>query len=115
VFWKTGVQIVIFLSGLQSIPDSLYEAAKVDNANGWDMLWKVTIPILSPVILLNTIYTIIDSFRDQSNPIVMHIVKTINASQYGPGTAMGWLYFLVSFIIIGFVFLIMRRAVYYEK
>lgn len=116
VFWRTGVQIILFLSGLQAIPDSLYEAARVDNANSWDMLWKITLPMLSPVILLNTIYTVIDSFRDSSNPLVEYIIKQIfEFSQFDIGSAMGWLYFIVVFIFIGLIFLISRKAVYYEK
>ena len=115
VFWKSGVQIVIFLSGLQGISDSLYEAAKVDSANGWDMLWKITIPMLSPMILLNAIYTIIDSFRDEANPIVAYILKMYEGSKWTELTAMGWMYFLVTLVLLGIVFLITRRFVFYEK
>lgn len=115
MFWKTGVQIVIFLSGLQGISDSLYEAAKVDSANWWDMLWKVTIPILSPMILLNTIYTIIDSFRDAENPIVNYIVAQYSKANWTQVSAMGWLYFLITLIMLGVVFAITRRFVFYEK
>ena len=53
VFWKSGVQIVLFLAGLQGISSSLYEAAKVDGATQWEMFWKITLPLISPVILLN--------------------------------------------------------------
>ncbi len=116
VFWKTGVQIVIFLSGLQSIPESYYEAAKVDNANSWDSFWKITLPMLSPVILLNTVYTMIESFRNTDNKIANLIVKIIfNSADYEYGAAMGWIYFSVTFLIIGFIFLVSRRLVNYEK
>jgi len=115
MFWKTGVQIVIFLSGLQGISESMYEAARVDSANWWDMLWKITIPILSPMILLNTIYTIIDSFRDNANPIVAYISKQYANAEWTTVSAMGWLYFLVTLILLGTVFAITRRFVFYEK
>ena len=115
MFWKMGVQIVIFLAGLQSVSDTYYEAAKVDNANWWDQLWKITIPMLSPMILLNTVYTIIDSFRDQSNPIVAYILKQYNATKWVNVSAMGWMYFLVTLIMLGTVFAITRRFVFYEK
>jgi ABC-type sugar transport system permease subunit len=116
VFWKTGVQIIIFLGGLQSIPDSYYEAAKVDNANGWDMLWKITLPMLSPMIFLNVIYTIIDNFRDESNPISKLIVAEVfTHTRYEYGSTMGWLYFIIAFSVVGIVSLIFRRFVYYEK
>ena len=115
VFWKTGVQIIIFLAGLQSIPDTLYEAAKFDNSNSCDMFWKITLPMLSPVIVLNTIYTIIASFRDESNPLVNYIIQAFGASKFDATTTMGWMYFIVIFIIIGLTFLFLRRSVYYEK
>lgn len=116
IFWKTGVQIVIFLAGLQSIPDSYYEAAKVDNASAWYSFWKITLPLLSPIILLNMVYTLIDSFRDTDNKIASLIVNEVftNAS-YEYGSAMGWVYFLVVFLIVALVLLLSRRAVQYEK
>lgn len=116
MFWKTGVQIIIFLGGLQSISDSYYEAAKVDNANSWDMLWKITLPMLSPMIYLNVIYTLIDSFRSEDNAIAGLIVNRVfDNSDFTYGSAMGWLYFLVSFTVVILATLIFRRYVYYEK
>lgn len=115
VFWKTGVQIVIFLAGLQSIPDTYYEAAKVDNANSWQIFWKITLPILTPTILLNTVYTVIDSFRDMNNKIANLIVTEVfNNTQFESGSAMGWIYFIVIFIFIGLVLLLFRSKVHYE-
>ena len=116
MFWSTGVQIVIFLSGLQGIPDSYYEAARVDNANAWDCLWKITLPLLSPTILLNVIYTIVESFSSKDNQIANLIIKTVFVrSKFEYGAAMGWLFFLVVLIVIGLIFLISRRVVNYEK
>lgn len=116
VFWQTGIQVVIFLSGLQSIPDSYYEAALVDNANQWDCFWKITLPMLSPVILLNAIYTIIESFRNTDNEIAALIVNMVfKNADYEYGAAMGWVYFIVSIAIIGGIFGIMRRFIIYEK
>ena len=116
VFWETGVQMIILLGGLQSIPDSYYEAAKVDNANSWDMLWKITLPILSPMIFLTVIYTIIDSFRSESNQISSLIINIgFHGSQFEYGSAMGWVYFAIVGIVVGLATLIFRRYVYYEK
>lgn len=115
VFWKTGVQIIILLGGLQSIPDSYYEAARVDSANEWDMLWKITIPMLSPMIYLNVIYTVIDSFRSEDNPISALIIGTVNSSQWEYGAAMGWIYFGITLVFVGITSLLFRRFVYYEK
>lgn len=116
MFWQTGIQVVIFLSGLQSIPDSYYEAARVDNGNNWDCFWKITLPMLSPVILLNLIYTIIDNFRSTDNKIAALIVNMVfKNADYEYGAAMGWVYFTVTILIVGLVFLIMRRFITYEK
>ena len=115
MFWKMGVQIIIFLAGLQSIPESYYEAARVDSANWWDMLWKITIPMLSPMILLNVVYSIIDSFRDSSNPIVEYILKQYGYANWVEVSTMGWMYFAVTLIMLGVVFLATRRFIFYEK
>lgn len=116
VFWKSGVQIVIFLSGLQSIPESYYEAARVDNANSWDCFWKITLPMISPVILLNTVYTVIDTFRDTKNEIADLVVRVIfNDANYEYGAAMGWVYFVATSLVVGLIFLIARRFVIYER
>ena len=114
MFWKMGVQIIIFIGALQSIPDSYYEAAKVDSATSWDQLWKVTLPILSPTIFLNTIYTIIDHFRSADNPITGLIIKELGG-RFAYGSAMGWVYFALSFAMVGLVALLFRKYIYYEK
>lgn len=116
VFWKTGVQIILFLSGLQSIPDSYYDAAKVDNANAWDCFWKITLPMLSPIVLLNLVYTMIDSFRDTDNEIGALIVNVgFNNANYEYGAAMGWVYFAVICVFASLVFALSRRLVVYDK
>jgi ABC-type sugar transport system permease subunit len=115
IFWKTGVQIIIFMGGLQAIPESYYEAARVDNANSWDMFWKITLPLLSPMIFLNVLYTLIDSFRDQANPIAQLIVNTVYKVNYESGSAMGWVYFFIAFTLVGITALSFRRFVFYEK
>lgn len=116
VFWKTGVQIVIFLAGLQSISPTYYEAAKVDNATPWYCFWKITLPMLSPIILLNAVYTLIDSFRDVNNKIAKLIIDNLfNNTQYEYGSAMGWTFFIVVFIFVALVLFLFRKAVVYDK
>src|SRR5437867_5568967 len=76
VLWRTGVQMLIFLAGLNAISPVLYEAARVDGATDWDRFWKVTLPLLSPVILVNLVYTIVESFTDAFNSVLKYIQDT---------------------------------------
>ncbi len=102
VLWRSGIQILLFLAGLQGISTTLYEAARVDGATDWEVFWKVTLPNLSPVILVNAIYTIVDSFTDQLNPMLNLIRTAAFSGQFrlGYAAALGWVYFAVIFLII---------------
>lgn len=112
VLWKSGVQIILFLSGLQGIPSSLYEAAKCDGATAWESFWKITLPIISPIILLNFIFTMIESFTDSNNKIMNVILDRFGKAQFNEGAAMGWFYFLFTFLLCGVALLVMKRLVY---
>lgn len=113
ILWKSGVQIILFLAGLQGISSSLYEAAKCDGATNWEMFWKITLPMISPVILLNFIYTMIDSFTDSNNSIVTYILTTsFDNNQFEYGAAMSWLYFLFIFVVCMLALGIMKKRVY---
>lgn len=109
ILWKSGVQIILFLAGLQSISGSLYEASRVDGATEWENFWKITLPLITPIILLNIIYTMIDSFTDSSNEIMALIAKCIENGQLCQGAAMGWLYFAFTFLICMLALLIMKK------
>lgn len=113
VFWKSGVQIVLFLAGLQGISSSLYEAAKVDGATQWEMFWKITLPLISPVILLNFVYTMVSFFTDSNNALVDYIVTQIFTNQqFEYGAAMSWVYFIFSFTICMVVIGVLRKRTY---
>ena len=108
VLWSSGVQILLFLSGIQSITPSLYTSARIDGANEYDMFWKITLPMISPILLLNTIYTIVNSFTSKLNPILDYI-KTyafVN-TQHGYAAAMGWIYFAFILLILLIVMLLL--------
>lgn len=111
LLWKSGVQIVLFLAGLQGISISLYESARCDGATEWEMFWKISLPMISPVILLNIVYTIIDSFVDITNPIVRY-VRNLNMEDFGYSAAIGWIYFTFVLIVILLIFAVMRRFIY---
>ena len=110
LIWNSGIQMLIFLSGLQSIPGSLYEAASVEGASAWESFCKITVPMLVPTMLLNIIYTIVDSYSATSNSVMALITSSINNAKYGYATAMSWVYFIVIGIVIGAVFLIMNGS-----
>ncbi|MBR3108471.1 MAG: sugar ABC transporter permease [Clostridia bacterium] len=113
VLWKSGVQIVLFLAGLQGISGSLYEAAKVDGATEWEMFWKITLPMISPVIMMNIVYTIVSFFTDTTNPLVDYIYKmNFTNQQFEYAAAMSWVYFIFALILCLTSILLMRRHVY---
>ena len=109
VLWGSGVQILLFLSALQGISPALYEAAHIDGANEYEVFWKITFPMVAPVTLLNMIYSIINSFTDNSNTVLNYIIeRSVSHAEFGFSSAMGWIYFIVIGIVIGFASLLIR-------
>ena len=115
VIRASGVQILIFLAGLQSIPREIYEAANVEGATPWEQFWLVTFPMLTPLILTNTVYTIIDSFTAMNNELVDLIRETmLRGAGYGVSMAMAMLYFLAISIILSIVYVVLARRTFYQ-
>ncbi len=110
----SGVQMLIFLSGLQSISPSIYEACRIDGATGWETFWKVTFPMISPIILVNAIYTIIDAFTRSTNT-TMSFISNFYKSFRETATAMAWIYFLIVMLIIAAVAGIISSFVFYQR
>ena len=111
ILWSSGVQIVLFLGGLQSIPNTIYEAASVDAASEWEKFWLITFPLLMPTILLNAVYTIVDSFASSSNEALNYIMEiAFEKNKFELSAAMGWLYFGFVFILILLVYAIINRT-----
>ena len=111
---RSGVQMLIFLAGLQSISPAIYEASSIEGATAWETFWKITFPMISPMILVNAVYTIIDSFTSNSN-VVMSYVARVYDSSTELATAMSWIYFLLIMAIIGLFVLIASTFVFYQK
>lgn len=112
---SSGIQILIFLAALQSIPKSLYEAADIEGATGWESFWMITFPMITPLFLVNIIYTIISFFTTPANPLVQLIRDAAwGGAGFGVSVAMAWLYFLVITIILGISYLFTRKMLYYE-
>ncbi len=112
LFWGAGVQILLFLSGLQGISPSYYEAARVESANEWDCFWHITLPMISPIMLLCIVYSLIDSFTNITNPIVTYSSDLTFASKFSEASAIGLIYSLFILALVLLVFLCMRKAMY---
>ena len=111
VLWFTGIPIILFINGLQKINRQLYEAAKIDGANAWQSLWKITIPIIKSTALIIVIFSIVNigSYRI-INPTLWQIDATIGQSKgLGFSSAMAVIYTLVVAFFVGISFLLLGR------
>jgi len=112
----SGIQIIIFLSALQTIPPSMFEAAKIEGATSWECFWKITFPMVSSLILVNIVYSVVDYFIRTDNRVMEKInLTTIRMMNFGFGTAMAWVYFLAVISIIGIAMAIISKRVYYYE
>ena len=111
----SGVQMLIFLAGLQSISPAIYEAARIDGASAWETFWKITFPMISPMILVNGIYTIIDSFTRNNNKVMKFIAGVYGNDSQSLATAEYWVYFLIVFAIVAVFAGIVSAYVFYQK
>ncbi|MCX7653069.1 MAG: sugar ABC transporter permease [Fervidobacterium sp.] len=103
ILWFSGVQILIYLAGLQKIDKSMYEAAKIDGASKWQILWKITLPVLTPLTFVNVVYTIVTVSTFATNPIIQKILVDMYRPERGLGyaSALSWIYFLAMLLVIG--------------
>lgn len=118
ILWYSGVQILIFLSALQKIDITLYEAARIDGGSSWECFWKITLPTIKPMILLNAVYTVIFLSNNEHNPIINIIQQAMFAGNkgYGYASAMAWLYAVVETLIVSIVaVLLLTRKDAYDK
>ncbi len=112
--WKCGIQIIIFLSALQGIPPSAKEAAAIEGATSWEFFWKITLPYISPMIVVNIVYTVIDSFTDPTNEVMGRLLEIQSEWRYGLSAAMAWSYFGIILVVLGIIFAIMNKLVWYD-
>ena len=109
----SGVQMLIFLAALQSVSPAIYEACRVDGATGWETFWKVTFPMISPMILVNGIYTIIDSFTRRTNPVMVYIDTQV-VDIYHQNT-MSWIYFTIVILILAIFAGVASSFIFYQR
>ena len=107
--WSCGVQIILFLAGLQGIPASLYEVSKIEGANKWDEFWQITVPMLRHVLSLVIIYTMISQFTNSNNKVVSKATELMQELKYDMASAMLWFYFVIVLAVIGLVLFLYNR------
>ena len=114
---RSGVQMLIFLAALQGISPSIYESCQIEGCSAWETFWKITLPMISPMILVNAVYTIIDSFTSENNEVMSYVNAMYN--QAGDGnvisSAMAWMYFLIVIAIVALAAGIVSTFVFYQK
>ena len=111
LIWSCGIQIVLYLSGLQSIPASLYEASRVEGATKWEEFWFITFPMLSRITLLVGVFTMVELFVDEKLELVDRVYGSMLASQYDKPSAMIWLYFGIICVIMGVVIFLYNKLI----
>ena len=113
LIWQSGLQILLFISGIMGISTALYEAAKIEGATAWESFWKITFPMLSPIMVLNAVYSIIDRFIDYNNGVLQYILGFAQKLDFSYSSAMAWLYFLVVGVLVGVVYIIINKRIVY--
>jgi len=107
--WNSGIQIILFISGMQSIPDLLYEVAKVEGCTKWEEFWFITLPMLSKISVLVIVFTVVELLTSERNVLISFITAKLTNIQYGTGSAMAWLYFLIVGVALGTLMFLLDR------
>ncbi len=115
VMTRSGIQIFIFLAGMSGISPALYEACSIEGATGWETFWLITFPMTSPLIPVNLLYSVIDSFMAGDDPTLRYIYEqAFGKLEYGYASALSWVFFLVVGLLAALsTLLISRRVVYH--
>lgn len=110
ILWYSGVQIIVFLAALQKMDRSMYEAAAIDGASGWEVFWKITLPYLRPIILLNTIYTIVEMGAAADDPTNIKIVGAIRdiGRPFSYAAVLSWIYAFCLLLLMLVAFWLLR-------
>jgi ABC-type sugar transport system permease subunit len=113
---RSGVQLLIFLAGLQSISPAIYESCQIDGATSWETFWKITFPMISPMILVNAVYTVIDSFTTQSNQVMTFISRVYEQADGNViSAAMSWIYFVIIILITAVIAGVVSGYTFYQR
>ena len=110
---RSGVQMLVFLAGLQSISPAIYESCSIDGASSWETFWKITFPMIGPMILVNTVYTVIDAFTSSANTVMRYIEQEV--SEKPLATAMSWSYFMIVIAAIAGITALLSGFIFYQR
>ena len=111
--WQSGVQILLFLTGLSSVNPSVYEAANIDGCTAWESFWKITFPLVAPITLVNIIYTLTDSFISSNNKTMGLVLQAAQSMKFSYSATLAWIYFFIIVVIIGAVYSIINKRITY--
>lgn len=116
ILWMSGVQILLFITGLQSISPSLYEVCDVEGATSWQRFWRVTFPLLTPYIFLNIVYSVIDIATKSTSQVMATMRHHYTHMYYDNSSAAATGYFLMILALLGIITAILsKRIVYIDK
>ena len=110
LIWNCGIQTVLFIAGMQAIPTLLYEVSKVEGATKWEDLWLITLPMLGRVILLVSVFTMVELMVDPTNPLISLAYSFMKSQFYGESSAMLWSYFVVIGLIMAALLAIFKKT-----
>lgn len=111
--WKSGIQILLCIAGLQNVSPQLYEAAQIEGGSSWEIFWKITFPMVSPILMVCVVYTVIDSFTDYSNSLMQFIINTASRLNFEYSSTMACIYFVLIAFIVGIVYAIVNKRIFY--
>ena len=114
LLFNCGIPMLIFLSGLQGISPSLYEASSVEGATAWDNFWKITLPMIMPVALINLVYIIVDNFASSSNLVMQQVLSSVELLKLGEASAMVWIFCVIIAVIFAVFFAIANKFKIFE-
>ena len=114
ILWFSGIQILVFVTGLQKIDKGVYEASAIDGANKWEQFWKVTLPAINPTIVINVVFTTVMQSIFALNPIILKIQADMNDTSegkgYGYSSALAFTYFIIMIaVLVIFVLIFMKK------
>jgi len=116
LLYMSVIPTIIILAGLQSVSPSIYEASYVEGATAWEVLWKISLPMVSPLLLVSLLYCVIDSFTGVGNVIINRVSnECFKSFNFGIGTAIAWSYLIIVLAIVAIVYLIANRFVSYDS